>query len=119
MKITGITTRIVRQSSDRWYAPHPVPEGYCPHFDFPFTILHTDAGVEGYTMDYGPLGQGTSSAYALHDIYFNDLVGKDPLNHEAIWQQFKTKQRHLYNFREAIWGNIDVALWDIKILEVF
>jgi L-alanine-DL-glutamate epimerase-like enolase superfamily enzyme len=24
------------------------------------------------------------------------------------------KQRHLYNFRETIWSNLDVALWDIK-----
>lgn len=114
MKITGITTRIIRQSSERWYAPNPIPAGYFPYFDFPFTTLHTDEGVEGYTMDYGPLGQGRGSAYAVHDIYYYDLVGKDPLNHEAIWQQFRIKQRHLYNFREAIWGNLDVALWDIK-----
>jgi len=114
MIITGITTRIVRQSSRLWYAPHPVPNGYTPYFDFPLTTLHTDEGIEGYTMDYGPLGQGAPSAYALHNIYFNDLVGKDPLHHEAIWQQLRSKQRHLYNFRETIWGNVDVALWDIK-----
>lgn len=65
-------------------------------------------------MDYCPLGQGRASAYAVHDIYYHDLVGHDPLNHEAIWQNIRTKQRHLYNFREAIWGNLDVALWDIK-----
>jgi galactonate dehydratase len=47
-------------------------------------------------------------------IFITDLVGKDPLNHEAIWQQFRTKQRHLYNFRETIWSNLDVAIWDIK-----
>ncbi|MBE7170194.1 MAG: mandelate racemase/muconate lactonizing enzyme family protein [Williamsia sp.] len=114
MKITGITTKIVRRSSEQWYAPHPVPAGYTPYFDFPLTIIHTDEGIEGYTMDYGPLGQGVASAYAVHDVYFNDLVGRDPLNHEAIWQQLRSKQRHLYNFREAIWGNLDVALWDIK-----
>ncbi len=114
MKITGITTRIVRRSSDQWYAPHPVLAGYPAYFDFPFTTLYTDAGIEGYTMDYGPLGQGVASARALHDIFYNDLVGHDPLNHEAVWQAFRMKQRHLYNFREAIWGNIDVALWDIK-----
>ena len=26
----------------------------------------------------------------------------------------RAKQRHLYNFRESIWSNLDVALWDIK-----
>ena len=114
MKITGITTRIVRQSSELWYAPNQIPAGYFPYFDFPFTTIHTDEKIDGYTMDYCPLGQGRASAYALHDIYYYDLVGKDPLNHEAIWQQLRAKQRHLYNFRETIWGNIDVALWDIK-----
>jgi len=114
MKIMGITTRIVRQSSGLWYAPDPIPEGYCPFFDFPLTILHTDEDIEGYTMDYCPLGQGRASANAVHDIYYYDLVGKDPMNHELIWQQFRAKQRHLYNFRETIWSNLDVALWDIK-----
>ncbi|MDR6571047.1 L-alanine-DL-glutamate epimerase [Chitinophaga ginsengisegetis] len=114
MKITDITTKIIRLSSELWYAPHPVPSGYIPFFDFPLTILHTDEGIEGYTMDYCPLGQGIASAYAVHDIYYHDLVGHDPLNHEAIWQRLRSKQRHLYNFRETIWGNLDVALWDIK-----
>ena len=114
MKITGITTRIVRQSSNLWFAPDPIPAGYCPFFDFPMTILHTDEGIEGYTMDYCPLGQGRGSAYAVHDIYYHDLVGKDPMDHESIWQQLRSKQRHLYNFRETIWSNLDVALWDIK-----
>lgn len=115
MQITDITTRIIRLSSEAWFAPHPIPAGATPHFDFPLTTLHTsEPGIEGYTMDYGPLGQGRASAYAVHDIYYHDLVDKNPLHHEAIWQAFRQKQRHLYNFREAIWGNLDVALWDIK-----
>lgn len=115
MRITGITTRIVRQSSELWYGEGRVPEGYTPWFDFPLTTLHTDEpGIEGHTSDYCPLGQGPGSARAVHDVYFHDLVGKDPLHHEAIWQAIRAKQRHLYNFREAIWGNLDVALWDIK-----
>lgn len=62
MIITDLTTRIVRQSSELWYAPGPVPPGYAPHFDFPLTTLHTDEpGLEGHTMDYGPLGQGRAS----------------------------------------------------------
>jgi L-alanine-DL-glutamate epimerase-like enolase superfamily enzyme len=113
MKIVDIETRRIRQSIDLWYAPHPAPHG-ARDFEFPLTTVFTDAGIEGHTMDYGPLGQGRASAYAVHDIYYHDLVGKDPLNTEAIWQQFRMKQRHLYNFRETIWSNLDVALWDIK-----
>jgi hypothetical protein len=28
MKISGITTRIIRQSSELWYHPNPIPQGY-------------------------------------------------------------------------------------------
>jgi L-alanine-DL-glutamate epimerase-like enolase superfamily enzyme len=114
MKITGITTRLVRRSSELWYAPNPVPAGYPDCFEFPLTTIHTDEGIEGHTMDYGPLGQGRASAIATHDIYRYDLIGRNPLHHEEIWQAMRVKQRHLYNFREALWGNLDVALWDIK-----
>lgn len=114
MIITGISTKIIRQSAALWYAPYAVPDDYTAYFDFPLTIIKTDEGIEGYTMDYCPLGQGYGSAYAVHDIYYRILKGKNPLHHEAIWQECRALQRHLYNFREAIWGNLDVALWDIK-----
>jgi L-alanine-DL-glutamate epimerase-like enolase superfamily enzyme len=114
MKITEITTRRLRLGAEPWFAPRAIPSGHVPYWEFPFTTLHTDAGIDGYTMDYGPLGQGRGSAYAVHDIFYYDLVGQDPLNHEAIWQKLRMKQRHLYNFTETIWSNLDVALWDIK-----
>jgi L-alanine-DL-glutamate epimerase-like enolase superfamily enzyme len=114
MKITEITTRRIRLSAEPWFAPRNVPAGHVPYWEFPWTTLHTDEGIEGYTSDYGPLGQGRGSAYAVHDIFYHDLVGQDPLNHEAIWQSLRLKQRHLYNFTETIWSNLDVALWDIK-----
>lgn len=114
MKITGITTRRIRLSAEVWFTPRPIPPGHVPYWEFPLTTLHTDEGVEGHTMDYGPLGQGRGSAYLVHDVYYHDLVGRDPLNHEEIWQSLRVKKRHLYNMTEAIWSNLDVALWDIK-----
>jgi L-alanine-DL-glutamate epimerase-like enolase superfamily enzyme len=114
MKIIDISTRRIRLGAEPWFTPHAIPSGHVPYFEFPFTTLHTGEGIDGYTMDYGPLGQGRGSAYAVHDIYYHDLVGQDPLNHEAIWQKLRSKQRHLYNFTETIWSNLDVALWDIK-----
>lgn len=114
MRITNIVTRIVRQPSELWYGGE-IPEGAAPYFDFPFVTVETDEpGIAGHTSDYCPLGQGPASARAVHDIYYHDLVGRNPLHHEAIWQDIRRKQRHLYNFREAIWSNLDVALWDIK-----
>lgn len=113
MKIVAIETRRIRQSVELWYAPHTPPAG-ARDFEFPLTTITTDSGIEGHTMDYGPLGQGRASAYALHDIYYHDLIGANPFHTEEIWQRLRSKQRHLYNFRETIWSNLDVALWDIK-----
>ena len=114
MKIVDVSTRRIRIGAEPWFAPRSIPSGHVPYWEFPFTTLHTTDGIDGYTMDYGPLGQGRGSAHAVHDIYYHDLVGQDPLNHEAIWQTLRAKQRHLYNFTETIWSNLDVALWDIK-----
>lgn len=114
MKITGMTVRLLRQSAAAWHSPRPIPPEACPHFDFPFVTLHTDEGVDGYTMDYCPLGQGRATAFGLKDIFSNDLIGRDPLCHEEIWQRLRHKQRHLYNVTPALWSALDVALWDIK-----
>lgn len=114
MRITGVNTRIIQLSAEAWFEPRPIPEGHVPFWEFPFTTIRTDAGIDGYTSDYGPLGQGRGSAYLAHDVYYHDLVGQNPLHHEAIWQRLRLKQRHLYNMTAAIWSNLDVALWDIK-----
>ena len=58
MKIVEISTRRIRLGAEPWFAPHAIPDGYVPYWEFPFTTLHTDEGIDGYTMDYGPLGQG-------------------------------------------------------------
>lgn len=114
MKITDITTYRTRIDAAPWFYPRPIPKDHVPYWEFPFTVLHTDEGIDGYTMDYGPLGQGRGSAYLIHDVFYHDLVGKNPLHHEKIWQSIRSKHRHLYNIRETIWSNLDVALWDIK-----
>ncbi len=114
MKITAITVRTIRQSSEAWYAPDPIPAGVVGHFDFPLVTLETDEGIEGHTMEYCPLGQGRGSAAQFIDVFSVDLLGKNPLHHEAIWQTLRMKQRHLYNITPTLWSTLDVALWDIK-----
>ena len=92
MKITEISTRRVRISREDWFAPHPIPAGEVPYYEFPLSTLHTDVGIDGYTMDFGARGQGRGSAYLLHDVYYHDLIGRDPLNHEQIWQSLRRKK---------------------------
>lgn len=50
----------------------------------------------------------------MHDVYYHDLVGKNPLHTEAIRQTLRRKKRHLYSMSETVWAGLDVALWDIK-----
>jgi len=109
-----MNVRLIRLSADAWYHPEPIPEGVVGHFDFPLVTLTTDEGIEGHSMEYCPLGQGPGSATQLVDIFAVELLGKDPLRHEAIWQTLRMKQRHLYNVTPTLWSTIDVALWDIK-----
>ncbi|WP_145928979.1 mandelate racemase/muconate lactonizing enzyme family protein [Termitidicoccus mucosus] len=114
MKINSISIRLIRRSAELWHAPRPVPADDFPYFDFPLVTVGTDEGVEGYTMEYCPLGQGRATAYGLKDIYSIDLLGQNPLHHEKIWQRLRAKQRHLYNVTPSMWSTLDVALWDIK-----
>ncbi|MDR1010886.1 MAG: mandelate racemase/muconate lactonizing enzyme family protein [Opitutaceae bacterium] len=114
MKITSVSIRLVRQGAESWHAPRPVPADDYPWFDFPFITIGTDGGVEGYTMEYCPLGQGRATAYGIKDIFQMDLLGQNPLHHEKIWQRLRAKQRHLYNTAPTLASSLDVALWDIK-----
>ena len=114
MKITSIDIRLVRQDAGAWHAPRPVPAHDYPYFDFPLITIGTDEGIEGHTMEYCPLGQGRATACGIKDIFSMELLGRNPLHHEHIWQQMRVKQRHLYNITPALASSLDVALWDIK-----
>jgi len=76
--------------------------------------IHTDEGIEGYSMGYGPHGDGPVIAEIILNIYGPDIKGKNPMHTEANWQMLMQKNRHLYNISDAIVGVLDVALWDIK-----
>src|SRR4029453_2175101 len=52
--------------------------------------------------------------YFLKDVYLDSLLGENPLHHEAIWQNLRRKNRHLYGLTDTILGELDVAFWDIK-----
>jgi L-alanine-DL-glutamate epimerase-like enolase superfamily enzyme len=114
MKITSLSIRIIRRGAELWHAPRPVPADDHPYFDFPLVTIGTDEGIEGHAMEYCPLGQGRATAYGIKDIYSMELLGGNPLHHEAIWQRLRMKQRHLYNLTPSLWSTLDVALWDIK-----
>jgi len=114
MKITGLTTRLLRIDCASRYRDGRVPAGRPAFWLYPLVTLHTDEGIEGYSMAYGPHGDGRALAEILHESFLPQVIGLDPGNSEAIWQKLWSRQRHLYNQSDSLVGVMDVAVWDIR-----
>lgn len=114
MKITGLTTRLLKIDCATRYRDGVVPAGRPTYWLFPLVTLHTDRDVDGYSMAYGPHGDGRALAEILHESFLPQVIGLDPRNSEAIWQKLWTRQRHLYNQSDSLVGVMDVAIWDIR-----
>ena len=114
MKITGIETRILGYDIAEAFGEAGPPDGLKPWYRMTVDTIHTDDGIDGFTMQYGGMGDGESIGHTLHEIYAPQLIGEDPLRGEAIWQKLRRLNRHLYNLSDAISGTVDVGLWDIR-----
>jgi L-alanine-DL-glutamate epimerase-like enolase superfamily enzyme len=114
MKITGLTTRLIELDPSPRYGGHPIPAGRPKLWQFPLVIVHTDEGIDGYSMAYGPHGDGPSLAQNLHSVYAPEVMGEDPLQTEALWHKLMRKGRHLYTMTGSLASVLDVAFWDIK-----
>ncbi|MCF3650020.1 mandelate racemase/muconate lactonizing enzyme family protein [Synoicihabitans lomoniglobus] len=114
MKITGLTTRLLKIDAAPRFRDGVVPPGRPSHWHFPLIVLHTDEGLDGYSMAYGPHGDGAALTEVLHESFWPLLRGADPSCSEALWQQLWTRQRHLYNQTDSLVGVIDVAVWDLR-----
>lgn len=114
MKITGLTTRLLKIDCASRYRDGRVPVGRPAFWLYPLLTLHTDKGIEGHSMAYGPHGDGRALAELLHESFLPQVIGLDPRNSEAIWQKLWARQRHLYNQSDSLVGVMDVAIWDIR-----
>jgi L-alanine-DL-glutamate epimerase-like enolase superfamily enzyme len=114
MKITGLTTRLLKIDCASRYRDGVVPAGRPKHWFFPLATFHTDEGLEGHTMAYGPHGDGAALAEILHESFLPQVIGLDPTDSEAIWQNLWARQRHLYNQTDSLVGVVDVAIWDLR-----
>ncbi len=115
MKITSVTTRLISIDPRAFYAQRRAKQQFNLNWEFPLLEIGTDTGIKGYSMGRGTHGEGRGLAHAFQDIYGHRLIGRDPINEpEALWQMFKSDNRHLYSISDAPLGVIDVALWDIR-----
>ncbi len=113
MKITDLTTRLIAVDPRPRYLDGRIPPGRPSVWHYPLVTVHTDSGISGHSMAYGPHGDGAALADILHHVYRSELLGENPLHIESLWQKLQRKQRHLYNQRDTLAAVIDVALWDI------
>lgn len=115
MHITGLTSRILEYDLREAYGDGPKPkEIFDTRYHISLDALHTDEGIDGYTMQYGGLGEGRAIGHALHEAYGGDLIGRDPRDIERIWHDLRRKNRHMYNLTDAVIGAVDIALWDLR-----
>ncbi len=112
-RITKIDLRLIDIDPSTRYKDGKIPPGRPNRWTFPLLTIHTDAGISGHSMAYGPQGDGAALAEILRFVYLPEIVGENPLNIEYIWKKLHRKQRHLYNSSASLIGVIDVALWDI------
>lgn len=113
MKIVEVKARRLVIDSGPWFGGE-TPPGQPRSFQFPLLELVTDEGLCGYSTGYCPLGQGRGATQQLIDVYSRLLVGRDPSQIEAIWHELQGLGRHLYTMTDAAFGQVDVALWDLR-----
>ena len=74
--------------------------------------IGTDAGIDGIATCLAARSGGVTENY-LYDNIAPVIMGRDPHDREAIWQELWNIDRHLTFFPVYLPGPIDVALWDI------
>tara|TARA_B100000686_G_scaffold330968_1_gene393900 strand:- start:2406 stop:3443 length:1038 start_codon:yes stop_codon:yes gene_type:complete len=67
----------------------------------------SDEGIEGIC-----LGVDESTARYIQSAYRDYLIGKDPFDREAIWQELTRRDRYQY-LPQQVRGYLDVGLWDL------
>jgi L-alanine-DL-glutamate epimerase-like enolase superfamily enzyme len=113
LKVTGIKSRVLRVEAPAAYARHAAEPGPAAEWLYLLTTVSTDAGLDGYSMMWGPNREGRGIGHLVRDIFAALVVGTDPLSVEARWQELRDRTRGLYPLSDSIVALLDVAFWDI------
>ena len=81
---------------------------------FPFVEVHTNEGITGI----GEIFRRNAPIHkaAVDSVLAPNLIGKDPLNTEALWQAM-SRAAVAIDTRSAVYcamAGLDIALWDIR-----
>lgn len=74
--------------------------------------ITTDQGIEGLATALAARSGAVTEAF-MQDNIAPIVLGRDPYDREAIWQELWNLDRHLCFFPVYMTGPVDVALWDI------
>jgi len=74
--------------------------------------LTTDTGLAGHATALAARSSIVTEAY-LHENIAPVVLGRSPVEREAIWHELWNIDRHLTFFPVYLPGPVDVALWDI------
>lgn len=99
----------------------PVSEGFADAtrkvetIGFTVVRITTDQGLEGIGITYHEVGGEATRSLILNNMA-HKLIGRDPLEIEAIWQEFFHYLRGVgrKGLMYCALSAIDIALWDLK-----
>ncbi|WP_308588933.1 mandelate racemase/muconate lactonizing enzyme family protein [uncultured Oscillibacter sp.] len=114
MKITGLTIHCMEYQQAFWMSSASANQVYNNRFCIVVQIA-TDAGIVGIGESDYPGGPPSSVVAVLEKELGPALIGKDPLDIQAIWDEMY--YMHIQHSRVGIHmhaiSGIDIALWDI------
>lgn len=108
MRIERVEVRVVAPEVQRYTWSHDLPEQYMTNT---VVRIFTDAGVEGVAgvSNYTSFQFDRYTAETLKHL-LPIVIGKDPLNREALWQSLWPR---VFPLSPGALAVIDIALWDL------
>ncbi|NYG59854.1 L-alanine-DL-glutamate epimerase-like enolase superfamily enzyme [Nocardioides daedukensis] len=107
MRITEVETYLVRPDgySFKWGEKQPVVP-----IALTFIRVKTDVGVEGHATAWLP-GSHSEVGEMVELFFRHNLIGRDPLDREAIWQEMTATINNTMGTKAT--SAVDTALWDL------
>src|SRR5262245_30023852 len=109
MRITNVDVRCCRRGAERFGAG-AFRTGDFRGFEFLVVTLSTDEGLSASMFGFG--GRSAEGAGKLvADSLRPFLIGRDPLEREKAWHEFRTADRWWGHLPIYAYGPVDACLW--------
>jgi len=116
MQITEVEVRCCRRETPSISADSLRQSSAGGELEFLVVTLHTDAGITASSFGFAgrsARGSGELAAAAMRPF----LTGRNPLDREAIWQDFLVEDRWWNHLPIYSFGPFDICLWVLGALD--